>query len=53
MPGVAETVEWAKALVALNAHEIDSATVQDTAGLLFKQREDLQALGPVLAQWTP
>lgn len=53
VPGVAETVEWAKALVALNAHEIDSATVQDTAGLLFKQREDLQALGPVLAQWTP
>jgi len=43
VPGVAETVEWAKALVAMNAHQIGSTTVQDTAGLLFKQREDLPA----------
>jgi len=47
-PGVAESVEWAKALVALNTLTLDPEVLQDTVGLLFKQREDVGALAPLL-----
>jgi MoxR-like ATPase len=43
-PGIAESVEWAKALVALDTLAIDPEVVSDTAGILFKQREDVAAL---------
>jgi MoxR-like ATPase len=43
-PGIAESVEWAKALVALDTLVIDPEVVADTAGILFKQREDVAAL---------
>jgi MoxR-like ATPase len=43
-PGIAESVEWAKALVALDTLAIDPEVVADTAGILFKQREDVAAL---------
>jgi MoxR-like ATPase len=47
-PGIAESVEWAKALVALDTLELDPEVVQDTAGILFKQREDVAALLPLI-----
>ena len=43
-PGIAESVEWAKALVALDTLAIDPEVLADTAGILFKQREDVAAL---------
>lgn len=43
-PGIAESVEWAKALVALDTLALDPEVVTDTAGILFKQREDVAAL---------
>lgn len=43
-PGIAETVEWAKALVALDTLQLDPEVVQTTAGVLFKQKEDIGAL---------
>ena len=43
-PGIAESVEWAKALVALDTLIIDPEVMLDTAGILFKQREDVAAL---------
>ncbi len=43
-PGIAESVEWAKALVALDTLVLDPEVVADTAGILFKQREDVAAL---------
>lgn len=48
-PGIAESVEWAKALVALDTLELDPEVVSDTAGILFKQREDVAALTRELA----
>jgi MoxR-like ATPase len=48
-PGIAESVEWAKALVALDTLALDPEVVSDTAGILFKQREDVAALTPQLA----
>ncbi len=48
-PGIAESVEWAKALVALDTLTLDPEVVSDTAGILFKQREDVAALTPALS----
>ena len=50
-PGIAESVEWAKALVALDTLHLDPEVVQGTAGVLFKQREDVAALTePLVAE---
>jgi MoxR-like ATPase len=49
-PGIAESVEWTRALVALDVHAIDPEAVSDTAGILFKQRDDVAALTPALAR---
>ena len=48
-PGIAESVEWARALVALDTLVVDPEVVADTAGILFKQREDVAALTHALA----
>lgn len=47
-PGIAESVEWAKALVALNTLSLDPEVIEGTAGVLFKQRDDVAALTPLL-----
>ena len=49
-PGIAESVEWAKALVALDTLSLDPEVVADTAGIIFKQRDDVAALTPELAR---
>ncbi|MEB0112148.1 MoxR family ATPase [Variovorax sp. PAMC28562] len=48
-PGIAESVEWARALIALDTIELDPEVVIDTAGILFKQRDDVAALTHTLA----
>lgn len=51
VPGIAESVEWARALVALDTLNLDPEVVQDTAGILFKQREDVATLsGELITQ---
>ena len=40
-PGIAETIDWTNALVALNAMRLDPATVQDTLGVLLKYQDDI------------
>ena len=47
-PGIAESVELAKALVDFNTLTLDPEVVQDTVGILFKQREDIAAITPLL-----
>lgn len=47
-PGIAESVEWARALVALDVADLNPQLIADTAGILFKQREDLAALVPLV-----
>lgn len=49
-PGVAESVEWAKALVALDTLQLDPEVIENTAGVLFKQRDDVAALEPMLQE---
>lgn len=48
-PGIAESVEWARALVALDTLQLDPEIVVGTAGILFKQRDDVAALTRELA----
>ena len=48
-PGIAESVEWAKALIALDTLVVDPEVIADTAGILFKQREDVAALTHALS----
>jgi len=49
-PGIAESVEWAKALVALDTLVLDPEVMRDTAGIMFKQREDVAALTLAMAE---
>src|SRR5207237_10487708 len=44
MAGVAETLDWIAALVALDRHELDEAVVEDTLGVLLKDHDDLEAM---------
>jgi MoxR-like ATPase len=44
-PGVAETIDWTNALVALNAMRLDPATVSDTLGVLLKYQDDIARMG--------
>jgi len=41
LPGVAETIDWANCLVALDKLALDPQTVNDTLGVLLKYRDDL------------
>lgn len=43
-PGVAETLDWATALVELDAVALDPALVSDTLGALLKYQDDIQAM---------
>jgi MoxR-like ATPase len=43
-PGVAETIDWTNALMALNTMRLDPATVHDTLGVLLKYQDDIAKL---------
>ena len=52
-PGVAETLDWTEALVALGAKELDEALIEATLGSVVKYHEDQQrALGASLSLLT-
>jgi MoxR-like ATPase len=40
-PGIAETIDWTNALVALDRISLDPETVDDTLGVLLKYQEDI------------
>ena len=43
VPGVAETLDWATALVALNATQMDAAVLNETIGCFLKDETDIAA----------
>ena len=49
-PGVAETLDWAEALLALDRIALDPATVADTSGALLKYQDDVGAITPEVAE---
>ncbi len=43
-PGVAETLDWAAALVILGTERLDPEVVEDTLGVILKYQEDIERL---------
>ena len=43
-PGVAETLDWARALITLHRDHLDAETAIETLGCLVKDRHDMQQL---------
>jgi len=41
LPGIAETIDWTKALHYLSSTELDSRTVNETLGILLKYQDDI------------
>ncbi len=41
LPGLSETLEWGRALLALDARVLDPDTLDDTLGMLLKYQDDL------------
>jgi MoxR-like ATPase len=44
LPGVAETIDWAAALTALDQEELAPGAVEDTLGVLLKYQDDIASL---------
>jgi MoxR-like ATPase len=44
LPGVAETIDWARALLALDQVSLDAATVNSTLGVLLKYQDDIEKM---------
>jgi MoxR-like ATPase len=42
-PGIAETIDWGAALMALHRDELDAGTVEETIGCIFKYNDDIEA----------
>ncbi|WP_226780703.1 AAA family ATPase [Oceaniglobus trochenteri] len=43
-PGVAETIDWAKCLLALDAMELSPEVIADTLGAILKYQDDIQKI---------
>jgi MoxR-like ATPase len=43
-PGIAETLDWVMALMALGKEELDAGAVRETLGCIFKYHQDLKQL---------
>ena len=43
-PGIAETIEWTRALMELDAIELDPALINHTLGVLLKYQDDIGKL---------
>jgi MoxR-like ATPase len=44
LPGVAETIDWTKALIELDRITLDPATINDTLGALLKYQDDISKI---------
>ncbi len=42
VPGVAETIDWTAALLALNQTELDPQVIDDTLGIILKYQDDIE-----------
>jgi MoxR-like ATPase len=50
-PGVAETLDWANSILAMDQTELDEGTILDTLGVLLKYQDDTQRVkGEMVAE---
>jgi MoxR-like ATPase len=52
-PSISETLDWAKALVTLNAHQLDQDTLETTLSVLLKHESDLQRVKGEMTRTEP
>ncbi|MCU0513942.1 MAG: MoxR family ATPase [Anaerolineae bacterium] len=45
-PGVAETIDWTAALIALDRRALSLEVIQDTVGVILKYQDDIEKLSP-------
>jgi len=48
VPSISETLDWARALMLMNAQELEPALVRDTVNLILKYEKDIQKAAPDL-----
>ena len=53
VPGVAESLDWALALIRLHRDAIDARTLEQTVGCILKVREDWELLRAQRPRWEP
>ena len=51
VPGIAETLDWAKALVVLHSNHLDADVVEETLGVVFKDWTDVRQMKQSLAEF--
>jgi hypothetical protein len=51
VPGVAETLDWARSLVMLHQDHLDPEMVKATLGIVFKDRVDIEHIKDSLADF--
>jgi hypothetical protein len=44
LPGVAETLDWAQALMHLHAEQLDAMVVNATLGIILKYQDDVDKM---------
>lgn len=44
-PGIAETLDWTAALIALDQHALTLSVIEETIGVILKYQDDIAALG--------
>ena len=44
VPGVSETLDWARALIVLDRQALDAAAVEQTLGVVLKAKDDIDAV---------
>jgi MoxR-like ATPase len=49
-PGMAETLDWAQALLALGSHDLSDEVVEATLGVILKYQEDVDRISGDLTQ---
>jgi MoxR-like ATPase len=50
VPGVAETIDWAAALTALDQTDLEAQTVDDTLGVILKYQDDVHKIHGAVAR---
>lgn len=48
-PGIAETLDWGKALLAMDKNVLDEQTINSTLGVVLKYQDDVQSVQEIFA----
>lgn len=52
IPGIAESIDWAQALIALHRSELNKEAIKETLGCFLKDRDDWEVIEEALYQGT-